>query len=201
MYEAVDFLNETTCVPPFCVDTLRIPPPAFNPCGQGCEGDAQNPAASVYLLCLSLLSERNKSRAGDTAWGPGRGHILVLFLFFSLYTNPHCSTHSSIPSLHHLSNEFTAVWCGTVHLKLTNQDKVQCLNITIWLTNCNFKNWNILYGMKRKYTDRKKENVDIISNKRKYFFIFTITLCHENSSLFNNFVCQKWIYNGKKIVA
>lgn len=74
---------------PICVDTLRIPPPAFNPCGQGCEGDARNPAASVYLLCLSLLSERNKSRVGDTAWGP-RVHPWS-FPPSSLYTNPHCS--------------------------------------------------------------------------------------------------------------
>lgn len=43
------------------------PPLSLNPCGQGCEGDVQNVVVSVYLLCLSLLSERNKSRVGDTA--------------------------------------------------------------------------------------------------------------------------------------
>lgn len=94
---------------PICVYTPRIPPPAFNPCGQGCEGDARNPAVTVYLLCLSLLSERNKSRVGDTAWGP-RVHPSS-FPPSSLYTNPQLLTHSSDhwPLNPHPSNLFPAL--------------------------------------------------------------------------------------------
>lgn len=55
---------------------VRVWPPhphptsSLNPCGRGCKRDGWNlVVVSVYLLCLSLLSERNKSHVGDAAWG------------------------------------------------------------------------------------------------------------------------------------
>lgn len=125
---------------PICVDTLRIPPPAFNPCGQGCEGDARNPAASVYLLCLSLLSERNKSRVGDTAWGP-RVHPWS-FPPSSPYTNPHCSPTTStililqsFPCTRHFSEELK-IACHTAKADSSAQgaNQVNCNSINQWET-------------------------------------------------------------------
>lgn len=59
------------CLRP-CAPPLSASPPSslnLNPCGRGCKGDGWNLVVSVYLLYLSLLSERNKSHVGDAAWG------------------------------------------------------------------------------------------------------------------------------------
>lgn len=58
------FMCLCLCVPPHPQPSLNL-----NPSGWGCKGDVWNLVVSVYLLCLSLLSERNKSHVGDAAWG------------------------------------------------------------------------------------------------------------------------------------
>lgn len=47
-----------------------VPPSAsLNPCGWGRKGDGRNLLVSVYLLYLSLLSERKRRHVEDAAWG------------------------------------------------------------------------------------------------------------------------------------
>lgn len=66
--------SETMCAYAYvfmsvCTPLHPHPSPNLNPCRRGCKGDGRNLVVSVYLLCLSLLSERNKSHVGDAAWG------------------------------------------------------------------------------------------------------------------------------------
>lgn len=84
--------SETMCACALCVYVRVHPPPTphpnLSPCGWGRKGDGWNLVVSVYLLYLSLLSERNKSHVGDAAWG------------LRVHPSSSSSPHPLYPSIH-----------------------------------------------------------------------------------------------------